>query len=689
VLVPRRRCFVPLAFLVLAAGCFAFPEPKGTPENPTILDFEIEGTHVVSEKDLRERLVTQPSGRKYLFVPDPVHLDEDALASDGRRIVRYYESRGYYHAHVDSSDVIPAGEGKVRVKLKVSEGPPVRVTRIDLPGFDAAPEAKEHLGRLPLAVGDVFTEDAYDAAKAAILDALTNNGYAKASVQERAQVDPDRNEARVTYEVKPGERYRFGQVFVAGAAQIPRARIRDEAEVMTKPGAVYDGSQLPRAQRRVLDLGVFGGVRVAAAPPDEEHKTIPVVVTVHESPFRTIRAGPELSIQATSSWEADATVGWSHRNWLGGLRKLNLDLKVGYAWLPTIYNAQAQGIVAKATADFTQPEFFTHFADLNLHGELERGRQLAYSFYAERLRIGLPSRLGRVFSIIPSFNVELYQLQGTIGVPNPALPGNELLLSTCPGQNPNLCLLPYFEQRVAVDLRDDPLNTTRGFYFGLSVQEGFSAGGNGAPYLRVLPEARAFLPVIKGVVLAGRLRLGIINGPSGQDLPLPALFTSGGVYMRGYYTGQFSPVIQGCPSTKTSPPFCNVPVEYVPVGGAGLVDGGIELRFPIVGDLGGVTFLDLGNVTFVARDALNLGNLQYAAGLGFRYKTPFGPVRLDIAARLPQTGGGQPGVQVLKIVPISATRTRLVPVVPGDGSNFPPIHHDPIVSVQFSVGEAF
>ncbi|HUK66900.1 MAG TPA: BamA/TamA family outer membrane protein [Anaeromyxobacteraceae bacterium] len=682
---PRRSHLALIALLVLAAGCFVFPQPKGTADRPTLLDFDIEGTHVVSESDLRDRLVTQPSGRKYLVFPNPKYLDKDTLASDERRIVRYYQARGYYHARVESADVVSEGEGRAKLKVRISEGPPVRVVSVETPGLDGAPEAKARLGRLPLSVGDLFTEEAYDAAKAALLTALNDNGYAKAEVKASAQVDPDRNEAKVTYEITPGERYRFGAAFVAGAAQIPRARIRDEAEVAVKPGAVYDASDLARAQRRVLDLGVFGGVRVAGSTPDEQNKTIPVVVTVHEAPFRTIRAGPELAIQATSSWEADATVGWSHRNWLGGLRKLNLDLKVGYAWLPTIYNAQAQGIVAKAIADFTQPEFFTHFADLNLHGELERGRQLAYNFYAERLRVGLPSRLGHVFSIVPSFNVELYQLQGTIGQPNPALPGNELLLSTCPGQNPNLCLLPYFEQRLTLDLRDDPLNTTRGFFFLLSLQEGFSAHGNGAAYFRILPEARAFLPVAKNFVLAGRLRLGIINGPSGQELPLPALFTSGGVYMRGYYTGQFSPVIQGCPSTTVP---CNVPVEYVPVGGAGLVDGGLELRFPIVGDLGGVAFLDFGNVTFAARDALDLADLQYAAGLGFRYKTPFGPVRLDIAARLPQTGGGQPGVQVLKIVPINGNRSRLEPVQPGD-LQYPVFHHDPIVSVQFSVGEAF
>ena len=332
-------------------------------------------------------------------------------------------------------------------------------------------------------------------------------------------------------------------------------------------------------------------------------------------------------------------------------------------------------------ADFTQPELFTRYLDLNVHGELERGRELAYDYFAERLRVGLPLRLGgRAFSFTPSINVELYQLGGQIGTPD-VNTGQQLLLSTCPGQNPNLCLLSYFEQRFGFDLRDDPLNTTRGLYLGLSIQEGFSVFGNGAAYLRFLPEARAFMSFGRGVVLAGRLRMGVITAPAGEDLPLVALFTSGGPnLMRGYYTRQLSPAVLACESGAS----CDVATEYVPVGGAGLVDGSVELRFPVAGSIGGAVFLDFGNVTFRARDAFDLSALQYAAGFGIRYRTPFGPVRLDLAARLPQPGGGQPGVEVLAIQRASpdSDRTRLVPI-PGR------VHHAPIVSIHLSIGEAF
>jgi translocation and assembly module TamA len=680
-----------LPVLLAASGCFLFPVPPGpNPERPHVTSFEIEGAHAISAKELREHLATQESGRRYLVWPAPQELDPDAFANDKRRIVRYYQARGYYGARVDAAEILPDGPGRVRIRLRVDEGQPVRVTQVEIVGLEQAPEARARLGRLPLQTGDVFTEAAYDEVSAAILAALTSTGWAKAEVTERAEVDPSLHEARVTYTVNPGERYRFGGVFVAGAAAIPRARIRSEAEPIVRPGTIFDATSLPRAQARVFDLGVFGGVRVSQGPVDAQRRSIPVVVSVREAPFRTIRAGPGFTFQATR-WEADALAGWSHRNWLGGLRKLNLDARVGYAWLPTLLNPQEQGFVGLGVADFTQPGAFTRYVDLNLHAELEHGLEQAYNFNAERFRIGLPLRVGRTFIFVPSFNVELYQLSNRVSQPD--VTGAQLQLSTCPGQNPSLCLLSYFEQRFGLDFRDDPINTTKGLYLGLSVQEGFSAFGNGSSYLRLLPEARAFVSLGGGFVLAGRARLGFLEALRGSnDVPIVARFTSGGPnLMRGYYTRQLSPVVIFCPANQTTTSgACTTQEQFVPVGGNGLVDGSFEVRFPLANQLTGATFLDFGAVRNSASEALDVGNLQYAAGAGIRYNTPFGPLRLDIAARLPTATGGQPGVEILRLRAVRADpndpnspvlRTVLEPT----GRE----HHDPIVSIHVSIGQAF
>jgi translocation and assembly module TamA len=663
---PRRRAAAPAALLLLACGCVFFPFERGTPARPRVTAFEIQGTQAVSEKELLAHLATQPSSRRYFLFPEPQYFDPDAFANDQRRLVRYYQARGYYHARLTAADVLPDGEGQVRLRLRVEEGRPVRVTAVEVEGLDEAPEARARLTKLPLRPGDVFTEAAYDAARAAIAAALAETGYAKPEVVQHAQVDPSRDEARVRYTVAPGDRYRFGNIFVAGAAAVPRARIRSEAEDVIKPGDVYDASELPKAQTRVFDLGVFGGVRVVPGPADEAKRTIPTMVQVREAPFRTVRAGPGLGIQI-NRWDLSLIGGWQHRNWLGGLRKLSIDGRVGYAWLPNFLAPDRRGFAGVVTADFVQPAVATRNVDLNLHAELEKGLEIAYEFLAQRARVGTPVRVGRLFTFIPSLNVEVYELSGIPTAPDLAS-GNVLQLQTCPGRNPSLCLLSYVEQRLAIDFRDDPINTTKGFYLGAALQEGFSFAGNGASYLRLLPELRGFASFPAGVVVAGRARIGIVNALAGGDVPIVARFTGGGPNgMRGYYSRQLSPQLQ---SGST----------YIPVGGNGLVEGSLEVRFPVAGSVGGTVFFDFGNVTTRVADALNLGNLQYAAGLGFRYRTLFGPLRVDLAGRVPRPNGSQPGVEVLTLRSTGG-KTALVDT----GRS----HSEPIVSVHLTIGEAF
>ena len=120
--------------------------------------------------------------------------------------------------------------------------------------------------------------------------------------------------------------------------------------------------------------------------------------------------------------------------------------------------------------------------------------------------------------------------------------------------------------------------------------------------------------------------------------------------------------------------------EWVPVGGNGLLDGTVELRFGVVGNLGAAVFLDYGavsdfsSVPTVWREALSLSAIQWAAGFGLRYRTPFGPIRLDVAARLPDRW---------------STDASAFPAVPftlrPDGS----LHREPIVAIHLSLGEAF
>jgi translocation and assembly module TamA len=653
----RRAALLSLALL---AGCST---PRGTADEPVITRLDLKGVEAVEAEELAEKLATHgPDCVIWGIGCDWFRLDPDALSVDKRRIEAFYRERGYYGAVVDRVEVEPAGVGRVRVALHVLEGKPVRVSRVVVEGLDEAPAARALVARFAIKVGDVFSEAAFDRGRAQLQSALVSTGYADAKVTQSAQVLPEEGTAEARYLVEAGARYRFGRVFVAGTAAVPKQKVIAQASREVKTGEWYDEKKLEQAQARVFDLGVFSGVRVGRAPVDEVRAAVPVVVSVREAPFRTLRVGPAIGFQV-NRWEVQGVASWTHRNWLGSLEKLQLDLRAGYAWIPDPFSPSREGFVGQLSSEFSQPGVIGDLIDLTLRVELERSLQEAYAYYSERFRVGTPVRLARRWTLVPSYNLEVYQMDSVLESTDTVPPQ----LRNCPG---DVCLLSYLEQRVIWDGRDDPINTTRGQYASFSVQEGFRIYQHGYNYLKFQPELRHFQPLGRDAVLAVRARIGAIV-PLGEVDPAPvmALFTSGGpLSMRGYGSGRLSPM-----ALQDG--------RWVPTGGNGLVDASVEARKAFTPTLVGAVFLDAGNVSDVVDadghatpwfNALDPTLLQLALGVGLRYRTPLGPARFDVAMRLPTDWS------------TSVPWNQRFPPVPGSSN-----HREPIAAIHISLGEAF
>ncbi len=709
--------------MALLSGCVHI---RGTAEQPAVFRVRFEGLQRLDADDLAEKLAThesdhsppipiigpllhQISGARQrladLEEPPPVPivgpalyalrgtgqntmvslLDRDQLEVDRRRIEAYARERGYYDARVVDARVVPVGPEQVDVVFVVEEGEPVRVSKIEIAGMEETPEATAAVRKPALREGDVFTVAAYDALRDQLTGALQNNGWATAAVEQEAQVLPDEHTASVRYTVEPGARYRFGPVFVAGAGAVSRERIRRRATEDVRPGAWFDQSKLAAVQSRVFSMGVFSGARVSRGTPDAERGIIPVVVSVREAPFRSVRLGPGIGFVSNSRVDLFGTAGWTHRNFLGDLRKLDASLTAGYAWLfeargesedPTVDERVRDGPVGTLALDFSQTDLGGRPLDFVAHVEVQRGLEQGYDFWAQRLRLSLPIRLSRRITFVPSYNIEVYQLENATQFPDPDNPDEELpspVLRSCEpvgaSTTRGVCLLSYLEQRIEWDGRDDPVNPRRGFYLAFAVQEGGHVGGFGYQYLRLVPEARLYLPIGERSVLAARARLGAFI-PLGESEPPPtvALFFAGGPSsMRGYRLDRLSPY-EGDPA--------------VPVGGNGLAEYSAELRFPVRGNVFGALFVDAGYVSYRSavpnayQFALAPARLQWAAGFGIRYRTPVGPLRLDLAARLPNDFS--PGVPF----------DDRFPPVPGNGGQ-PGTRREDWWALHLSVGEAF
>ena len=665
------------AALALSLGAAACVHGRGTRQDPLVDEVVFQGVKAVNEDALAEGLATRaPIARGGIYdgmVKDRQRFEPDALPTDVKRIQAFYRERGYYGVTVDDPAVEDAGSGLVRVVFRVTEGRPARVTKLDVEGIDAAPEAAKKLGKLPLRVGDVFKVSAYDATREAISAALLNNGWATAEVTQSAVVLPEEAAAEVKYEVKVGPRYKVGPIFVGRVEGITPRRIQEQVSAVLKTGDWWDESKLKAARRRLGDLGVFGAVRVTRATPDATEGTIAVVIDLRQAKYQTIRMGPGVGLDP-ARWDLELQVGWQHRNFLGDLRRLSINAKGGWAWVPTPFTARKQGPVGTFTVDFSQPGAFAPWLDSAISATLEKGIEDAYNYVGQRLRFATPFRLVSQLMFVPSVNFEVYELSDTTtdvtGDQPPVSGSTEPVLSNC--TNNAICLLVYFEQLIAWDARDNPISARRGWYAGLSLQEGLDMGGLGYRYLRFQPELRAFYPLGRRTVAAARARVGgLIPINEGVDPPIVARFYAGGALsMRGYYQDRLSPMVLQNGA-------------WASIGSNGVVDGSFELRTDLGGSLGGVVFVDAAGVSYTNSEpreyqkALDPTQWQWAAGLGLRYRTPFGPIRLDVGVRLPTDwSSGVPFNERFPAVPYTKY---------ADGTP----HREPIVAVQIALGEAF
>ena len=601
----------------------------------------IDGAKQVSERSIKKKLLTtqqswNPFSQKQYF-------DPDEWKTDLRRIERYYRARGYYQAKVVSSEVTPRGPKEVDVRAQVDEGRPTLIGEVKVTGADDLPrDQKQRLLRPieKLKAGAIFVEDDWEGVKQQMLHTLADEGYAAGGLEGEVNVGLDTLRADIFVIVMHGPRYRFGPVRAQErpGARVPPRHILEQAEAAMPPSDWYSLEAQSEAEHRVFQMGVFGAVKVRPLQPDPQTLRVPMEVQPQESPFHSIRAGFGIAVDQTRQ-EARAYGDYTHRDFLGGLRKLTLTATAGYGWIPNFVLPETEGAVGapvgKVTAELQQPRLLWRDLRANVRLELERGLEPAFSYYGGRAKAGLIWQPAPFLSIYPSYNAEFYRLRGLAQLGTGSAP--ELLFG-CPEN----CVLSYLEERIEWDERDDQQEPKRGWYLALSLQEGGGFLGGDFDYLRVLPEGRVYYSLLPDdrLTFAARLTVGTLKPLRGETSPIVARFSSGGNDMRGFNARYLSPlVLVPLPGSTTQG-------YWVPVGGNGLLEGSLEARYTVSGPFIAALFFDTGLVTVEPFDLAHapgyLGrNLLYAVGAGVRYNTPLGPIRLDFAFR-PNLGPALP-----------------------------------------------
>ena len=516
----------------------------------------------------------------------------DRRAREDEQILRdLLRSEGYYGASVVTE--VDSSNSMVHVILRAEPGPLYQFADVRIEGLEAGgePAAKARTA-FSIKQGDPVNAEAVLTATENLRKSLGDNGFAFAKVEEPSvTVDHGERSASLVLKTEPGQSARFGEIIIKGHAPFGNKHIRRIARF--KPGHPYNIADVDDLRRALIATGLVSSVTlkpVATADPG----VVDLQVNVESSPPRTI-AG-ELGYGTGEGIRA--AVSWTHRNLI-----------------------RPEGEVTFRGVAGTQEQVLG--ASLRRHNYKKRDRVLTAQITASHLdRKAYDAKTLTVGAGLERQTNIIWQKKWTWSL------GTELQISD-ERDTIEITGLPRrrtfyiaaLPSSLAYDGSDDLLDPTRGFRLTgrLSPEVSFRRGA--FTYARAQIDASFYQPVSANVVLAGRSRVGTISGAQRDEIaPSRRYYAGGGGSVRGYGYQDIGPR----------------DIDNKPIGGRSIAEFSLEARVRF-GDFGVVPFFDGGNIYTQALPRFT--GMRYGAGLGARYYTTFGPIRVDVGTPLNRRQG--------------------------------------------------
>ena len=555
---------------------------------------EIEGLRAGSDAEVRSLLVTA-SRRRVRSAP----FRQKTWEADLKEVRTYLESQGFHQARVDSLERLdPESEGLVTLVLRVEEGPRALVDRVELQGATALePSAVLEAARMEPA--DPFAASEVVAARERITTLYRNEGFRAAAVEARAVLEEGGESALVTFVVREGERTRVDRVILAGLRVTKESAVR--RLVTIEPGEPLSPTAIAETRQSLVGSGLFRSVDIEPLPADPETLRSDVLITLSEGPRTTFAYGFGYEEQQLARAEIEVT----RRNLLGRNRSVSLFTRGSFRGARFITTYRQQDVFG-----YPVPVFVSFFA--------EKEDRASFDYNRAGVGLQLSKRVSLDQNLFLRYRFDqtrVFQLQVDIDEIDRRF------------RNTRISALSLAS---VTDRRDDPLNPRSGQFRILDVEWSATALGTEAPYLKGLAQQFFYFPMPRDMVAAVGLRLGVGQTyREDRDALLPIAeryFGGGATTLRGFALDEASP------KRKILLPNGDV-VDGEPIGGNVLALLNLELRFPILGNLRGVVFSDNGNV-YRRLQVIELLNWRYNMGFGFRYDTPFGPLRVDYGFKL-------------------------------------------------------
>lgn len=566
----------------------------------TIYDVEFEGHAFFTPVELKRQMgiglslaiLGGISGKKLFEMP--------------ARIVELYETKGFPEARVDLDFRMIGSD--MRAIYHIEEGFQRTIGRLSWSGvslFDTGvlrgqigsaesgpffqPEVQKDIGRL---------------------EAFYLNQGVRGTIVTAAVEQTDDRRFAVTFRIEEGRRVRIGRIIVAGQ-RITRRRTIDR-EIKIREGEPAAADRILETKRGLEKLGVFSEVKIEEIPTSTDAENLVISLREGQRNYVSLGAGLETKT-ATQSLEI-----WENGVRPRGTAELILGNVLGRAsqlsFVTQFSLKETRGVVSWEDRTLFGLPFQTA-----LNGWLEREERPSYGY----------DQRGVSGSAIQSFGAGWVSYT-TLRWARTTLYFLDVAESAVDRQHYPFSIASVTESLI-LDRRDDGFNPERGSFFSAVVEWAYPLFNVESDFLKSIVKYQRFFPVLRTMNFCLTARAGLGMG----RIPIHERFFAGGSNsFRGETFDELGPLD---------------PSSQKPIGGKALILFNFELRFPIfrsVENLTGAVFYDKGNV-FAARSDVRIGGLEDAFGLGIRYRTPLGPLRIDLGWNLhPRPGRAQPSVFV-------------------------------------------
>lgn len=516
------------------------------------------------------------------------------------RVVKLYETQGYAETLADLNF---RGSGRsTEAVIRVTEGPRRMIVGVTVSGAKIFP-SPDLLAQTVSAAGKPYNPPDIRRDVGRLETYYLNRGVRETKIAAAVEQTGE-NRFTVEFRIQEGRRVRIERILIAGSVVTRRPII--EREIRVREGDFAGAEDIQATRRGLEKLGVFSEVRIEEVPTGPETENL--VINLREGQRNLISVG-------------------------AGLETKNE---------PMTFNLGKNVIGPRATAEFIRGNMFGRAAQLSLISQFSQREKRAVVSWEQPFLFGLPIQttanvwLEREERESYGFDRRGFSLSGS----NPLAKG-WVSLTTLRLASTTLYFLEIEENEIdrqhypfsatsisetlLLDRRDDSFNPERGFFFSAVLEWAYPLFRVESDYIKSYLKYQAFFPVFSRWNFGLTARAGLGMG----RIPIHERFFAGG-----------SNSFRGEPFDHLGP---EDPSSDKPVGGKATILFNFEVKFPLsaaLPALSGAVFFDIGNV-FIHRSDFSFGHLENALGLGLRYKTPFGPVRFDLAWNLSAGAGSR------------------------------------------------